>query len=170
MDPVLKGPTFRFKPGRVIELSHTSGRFGYLIAHFKVPRYGSFFTLITRPFEQQLSASELANRQGIPATTVWLNTYHLLATRGGTTFRHRCDLADYSAPKPAFWSGMVEYAVTIQHPNGSEETRRTNLSEREWEAQMEREGIIHKVLWLPKDIGAFLFDGVPLRWTTHKKY
>jgi hypothetical protein len=167
---MLKGPTFRFKTGRVIEVEHLSGSVGYLIAHFHRPRYGSFFTLVTRAFESPLPDDRIHTVRFLPKTTVWLNTYQLLTSKGDFTFRHRCDLPDYSGPEPSFWTGMVEYSITIQHPDGSEEHRKTSLSEADWEVEMERKGIIHKVLWLPKDIGMFLFDGVPLRWTAHKKY
>lgn len=167
---MLKGPTFRFKTGRVIEIEHSSGRSGYLIAHFHRPRYGSFFTLVTRTFESPLPNDRIHELLSCPATTTWLNTYQLLTSKGDLTFRHKSDLPNYSVPEPSFWTGMVEYSITIQRPDGTEERQKTNLSERDWEAEMERQGIIQKVLWLPKDIGAFLFDGVPLRWTTHKTY
>ena len=167
---ILKGPTFRFKIGRVVEIEHPSGRTGYLIAHFSRPRYGNFFTLITRTFPAPLPADRIHELQSCPATTVWLNTYQLLSTKEDFTICHKCDIPNYSAREPSFWLGMVEYFITIERPDGKEERRKTDLSERDWETEMERQGIIHKVLWLPKDIAAFLFDGVPLRWTSHKTY
>ncbi len=167
---MLKGPTFRFKTGRVVEIEHSSGRIGYLIAHFNKPRYGAFFTLVTRTFPSPFPANRIHELQSCPTTTIGLNTYQLLSTKDDLTFRHKCDLTDYSASEPAFWTGMVEYFITIHRPDGTEERRKTNLSENDWETEMERQGIIQKVLWLPKSIGAFLFDGVPLRWTAHKRY
>jgi hypothetical protein len=35
---------------------------------------------------------------------------------------------------------------------------------------MENEGIIQATLWFPKAVGAFLFEGLPLRWSDCKKY
>ena len=165
-----KSPIFRFRPGRVIEIEHTSGRFGYLIAHFKKPREGTFFALVTRTFDSPLHENHLKLLLNEPKTTVWLNTYKLLGTKDSLTFRIKGILPEYVGSQPVFWFGEVEHFLTIKHPDGTQETRTTTLSEREWEEEMERQGIIHSVLWLPRCIGDFLFNGVPLRWTAHKKF
>lgn len=179
---MLKGPTFRFRVGRVVEIEHESGRFGYLVGRYRKPRYGSFFTLITRTYDTAVAEPLLYQLQDAPNTTVRLNTYNLLSTIGPFIFRHKGDLPDYSAPELPTWGGdaIVDYrnsprppngtAVTVWHPDGTEERRRGQFSLREWEEQMEREGIILSTLWLPKSIGEFLFDGRPLRWSVHKKY
>jgi hypothetical protein len=167
---MLKGPIFRFKAGRVIEIEHSSGRFGYLIAHFYRPRYGNFFAMVTHTFNAPLPIDHIHELLLLPTTTVWLNTYQLLKTQGDLTLRHKCDMVDFSAPEPSFWFGMVETYITIQRPDGTEERLHTYLTEHEWEEEMERQGICQKVLWLPKSLGEFLFDNVPLRWTSHKTY
>jgi hypothetical protein len=123
-----------------------------------------------QPFNEPLSGARLEELRSFPTTTGWLNKYHLLSTHGESTFRHKGDLTAYTAPEPSFWYGAVDHRITIQRSDGTQEVRRTTLSEREWESEAERQGIIQMVLWLPKNIGTFLFDGVPLRWSFHKKY
>jgi hypothetical protein len=171
---MLKGPSFRFKAGRVIEIEHESGRFGYLIAHFSKPRYGNFFSLVTRTYNSSINADDLQKLLDEPKTTVWLNSYKLLTTEGAITLRHKGDLPSYPVPEPATWGGggAVEHFkfITIWYPDGTEEVRRGSYSLTEWEDRMEQEGIFQAVLWLPKSIGAFLFDGVPLRWSAYKEY
>lgn len=167
---MLSGPTFRFKVGRVVEIAHTSGQAGYLIAHFKKPRRGDFFTLITRVFDAPLPDDRLNDLCSEPSTTVWLNTYQLLAPKGVVTFRHRGDLLNYSAPIPAFWFGQPECFVTIEEPNGNTRTISSPLSEVDFEREMELQGVIHSVLWLPVSIGDYLFSGIPLRWSAHKTF
>jgi hypothetical protein len=98
---MLKGPAFRFKIGRVVEIEHESGRFGYLIGRFHKPRYGGFFTLITRTYDVAVPKELIGQILGAPSRTVWLNTYKLLSTTGSITFRHKCDLKGYSAPEPS---------------------------------------------------------------------
>ena len=176
---MLKGPAFRFKPGRVVEIEHTSGRFGYLIAHFRKPRFGQYFTLVTETFGAAIRDDQIAQLLDSPRTTVWLNTYNLLSTIGPFTLRHKGDLPGYSPQEPAFWGGLdlntapsptKKTTIWIEQPDGTTEKRSGLHSEREWEEEMERAGIISSVLWLPKSIGEFLFEGRPLRWSAHKRY
>lgn len=154
-----------------------------MVTALRKPKRGEFFTLIMQTFDMEVPDALIPQLLAGPTKIVWVNTYHLLSTKGPITLRHKCDLENYlPPPEPSTFGGQAAAehrnsprppegtSVTIWHPDGTEEIRRGHYSLSEWEDKMEQEGILEATFWLPKSIGEFLFDGVPLRWSVHKKF
>jgi hypothetical protein len=161
---------FRFKVGRVVEVAHESKGFGYLVASFQRPRFGSFFSLITKTYSVPIADEDLEELVHAPQTTISLNTYRLFGRDGPVEFRGRRDLASFVPSKAKFWFGPEVGPLTLEEADGSISYQRVSSSFQEVEIEMERRGYVHSVLWLPASVAEFLFDGRPLRWSAHKKY
>lgn len=161
---------FRFKAGRVIEIAHDRKGFGYLIAAFHRPRKGKYFRLVTKVYQEPVAEDELDSLQQAPHTTVWLNSYRLLGRDGPAKFRLRERVVSFPLPNSRFWFGPEDGPITLTEEDGNYSYENVNVPLEQLELEMERRGYVEEVLWLPKSIVDFLFEGRPLRWSAHKKY
>ena len=161
---------FRFKVGRVIEIAHEGKGFGYLVASFKRPRFGTFFSLVVKTYSSSLADEDLEELTRAPHTIVWMNTHRLFHREGPVEFRRRRDLASFVPSTIKSWFGPETGPITLEEADGSTSYMPVTLPFPELELEMERRGYVHSVLWLPASITEFLFEGRPLRWSTHKKY
>jgi len=152
----------------VVEIAHEEKGFGYLVASFQRPRFGSFFSLVTKTYSASIADEDLEELSGAPQITVSLNTYRLFGRDGPVEIRRRIDLASFVPQKPKFWFGPETGPLTLEEADGRISYMQVTLPFPEMELEMEHRGYVHSVLWLPASISEFLFEGRPLRWSVHK--
>lgn len=165
---IMQGPIYKFKSGRVIEIQCTDGRCGYLISHFKTPKEGNWFSLVDKVFPSPIPLSEVGQLLTYKTIPVWLNTHNLLEQKGSYFLKHKCDLDSYVSPKPIVWFGWgrATGTVEIHFPDGRKEVLCPDCALEVFESQMEARGYFMKVFWVPERVGDYLFNGIPLKWSS----
>ncbi len=163
---------FVYREGKVLQVRAGPDTYGYCYAVHKDLSFGVMFLVVDRVFSAPLDLDQVASLVDEPSTCAYINTagFAVCARRSPYEWEHVGCLKFGSAPMPTWFYGSEHTFMTVVHPDGRQERIPGPHVLSRFEDEMIAKGYVQKVLWLPEDIGDYIFERRPLRFSAHLRY